>query len=65
MFDNKSVDFEHHFAKEHNMWHYLYFYVLVKEKRSTDFTGPESYVHKMVQVSIVMDYILVFVFILF
>lgn len=32
------------------MWHYLYFYVLVKEKDRTEFTGPESYVYAMVQV---------------
>uniref|UniRef100_A0A8C4MAG6 Inositol 1,4,5-trisphosphate receptor n=1 Tax=Equus asinus asinus TaxID=83772 RepID=A0A8C4MAG6_EQUAS len=31
-FDNKTVSFEEHIKSEHNMWHYLYFLVLVKEK---------------------------------
>jgi hypothetical protein len=31
------------------MWHYLYFIVLVKVKNPTEFTGPESYVFKMIQ----------------
>ena len=49
-FDNKSVTFEEHVQSEHNMWHYLYFIVLIKVKVSTEFTGPESYVYNMVQV---------------
>ena len=49
-FDNKSVSFEEHTKVEHNMWHYLNFIVLVKVKKSTEFTGPESYVSEMVQV---------------
>ena len=50
-FDNREVTYEHHTDVEHNMWHYLYFYVLVKEKDRTEFTGPESYVYDQVQVS--------------
>ena len=49
-FDNKTVSFEEHSKFEHNMWHYLNFIVLVKVKKSTEFTGPESYVSEMVQV---------------
>ena len=49
-FDNKTVSFEEHTKLEHNMWHYLNFIVLVKVKKSTEFTGPESYVSEMVQV---------------
>uniref|UniRef100_A0A8C1YAH0 Inositol 1,4,5-trisphosphate receptor n=1 Tax=Cyprinus carpio TaxID=7962 RepID=A0A8C1YAH0_CYPCA len=41
-FDNKTVTFEEHIKVEHNMWHYLFFIVLVKVKDSTEFTGPES-----------------------
>ncbi|XP_076048925.1 inositol 1,4,5,-trisphosphate receptor isoform X4 [Oratosquilla oratoria] len=48
-FDNKAVSFEEHIMSEHNMWHYLYFYVLVKVKDPTEFTGPESYVYDMVR----------------
>ncbi|KAK7067485.1 Inositol 1,4,5-trisphosphate receptor type 1, partial [Halocaridina rubra] len=48
-FDNKAVNFEDHIKREHNMWHYLYFYVLVRVKDPTEFTGPESYVYTLVQ----------------
>ena len=48
-FDNKTVSFEEHIKCEHNMWHYLYFVVLVKVKDPTEFTGPESYVYFMVK----------------
>lgn len=51
-FDNKTVSFEEHIKCEHNMWHYLYFIVLIKVKDHTEFTGPESYVHAMVKESI-------------
>jgi hypothetical protein len=51
-FDNKSVSFEEHIKIEHNMWHYLNFIVLVKVKKSTEFTGPESYVSEMVKVKL-------------
>ncbi|XP_072402535.1 inositol 1,4,5-trisphosphate receptor isoform X3 [Diabrotica undecimpunctata] len=48
-FDNKIVSFEDHIKCEHNMWHYLYFIVLIKVKDPTEFTGPESYVYAMVK----------------
>ncbi|XP_070559179.1 inositol 1,4,5-trisphosphate receptor-like isoform X4 [Ptychodera flava] len=48
-FDNKTVSFEEHIKEEHNMWHYLYFIVLVKVKDPTEFTGPESYVYAMIK----------------
>uniref|UniRef100_A0A8B9GPL0 Inositol 1,4,5-trisphosphate receptor n=1 Tax=Amazona collaria TaxID=241587 RepID=A0A8B9GPL0_9PSIT len=47
-FDNKTVSFEEHIKSEHNMWHYLYFIVLVKVKDPTEYTGPESYVAQMI-----------------
>lgn len=50
-FDNKTVSFEEHIKSEHNMWHYLYFLVLVKVKDPTEYTGPESYVAQMIVVS--------------
>ncbi len=49
-FDNKTVSFEEHIKFEHNIWHYLYFIVLVREKNKTDYTGPESYVAHMIKV---------------
>ncbi|XP_035209634.1 inositol 1,4,5-trisphosphate receptor type 1-like isoform X3 [Stegodyphus dumicola] len=48
-FDNKTVSFEEHIRCEHNMWHYLYFIVLVRVKDPTEFTGPESYVASMIK----------------
>ncbi|XP_023342605.1 inositol 1,4,5-trisphosphate receptor, partial [Eurytemora carolleeae] len=48
-FDNRNVTFEEHIRTEHNMWHYLYFIVLIRVKDPTEFTGPESYVHQMVK----------------
>ncbi|XP_067860775.1 inositol 1,4,5-trisphosphate-gated calcium channel ITPR2 isoform X2 [Heptranchias perlo] len=47
-FDNKTVSFEEHIKVEHNMWHYLYFIVLIKVKNATEYTGPESYVAQMI-----------------
>ncbi|MBN3295152.1 ITPR3 protein, partial [Amia calva] len=48
-FDNKTVSFEEHIKMEHNIWNYLYFIVLVREKNKTDYTGPESYVAMMIK----------------
>ncbi|KAM4619267.1 inositol 1,4,5-trisphosphate-gated calcium channel ITPR2 [Polymixia lowei] len=48
-FDNKTVSFEEHFNSEHNMWHYLFFLVLVRVKDPTEYTGPESYVAQMIK----------------
>lgn len=48
-FDNKAVSFEEHIRCEHNLWHYLYFIVLIKVKDKTEFTGPESYVNHLIE----------------
>uniref|UniRef100_A0A914HGQ2 MIR domain-containing protein n=1 Tax=Globodera rostochiensis TaxID=31243 RepID=A0A914HGQ2_GLORO len=48
-FDNKSVTFEEHSEREHNLWHYLHFIVWLQVKDETEFTGPESYVAKCVK----------------
>ena len=50
-FENKEVTFEFHISREHNLWHYLYFIVHLNTKDTTEFTGPESYVYKMISVS--------------
>ena len=55
-FDNKTVSFEKHVKEEHNMWHYLYFIVLIKVKDPTEFTGPESYVYGQVEVNYCIFY---------
>lgn len=48
-FDNKETTFDEHIQRVHNMWHYLQFMVLIKVKDPTEFTGPESYVHQMIE----------------
>ncbi|CAF4523860.1 unnamed protein product, partial [Rotaria socialis] len=48
-FDNKHVTFEDHIRKVHNMWNYVYFMVLIHVKDPTEYTGPESYVHEMIE----------------
>ena len=50
-FENKEVTFEFHISREHNLWHYLDFIVHLNTKDTTEFTGPESYVYKMISVS--------------
>uniref|UniRef100_A0A1I8HB83 Inositol 1,4,5-trisphosphate receptor n=1 Tax=Macrostomum lignano TaxID=282301 RepID=A0A1I8HB83_9PLAT len=42
-FENREVSFEQHVQRDHNLWHYLYFVILVRVKDHTEFTGPESY----------------------
>ena len=49
---NKTVSFDDHIKTEHNLWHYLYFIVLLKLKKRTDFTGPQSYVSELIKVNI-------------
>ncbi|CAI2351552.1 unnamed protein product [Caenorhabditis sp. 36 PRJEB53466] len=48
-FDNRSVTFETHRETEHNIWHYLYYIVMLQIKDETEFTGPESYVAQCVK----------------
>jgi inositol 1,4,5-triphosphate receptor type 1 len=49
VFCNKVVSFEDHIKNEHNMWDYFNFIAHLKVKDSTEFTGPESYVHQMIE----------------
>ena len=56
-FDNKTVSFDEHIKLEHNMWHYLYFLILIKVKDKTEFTGPESFVYYCIQVELLLKYI--------
>ncbi|XP_062520444.1 inositol 1,4,5-trisphosphate receptor type 2-like [Corticium candelabrum] len=48
-FDNKEVTFEDHISREHHVWDYLSFIVLLKVKDPTEFTGPESYVDQLIK----------------
>lgn len=48
-FENRTVTFEEHIQIEHNLWHYLYFIVLIKIKSRTELSGPESYVYDMIK----------------
>ena len=42
--DTKGGGFETHIENDHNMWHYLYLYVHLKQKPPTEYNGWESYV---------------------
>lgn len=46
-FDRHAEGFEQHIENDHNMWHYLYFIMYLKIKETTEYTGPEQYVHEM------------------
>lgn len=48
-FENRTVTFEDHIRQEHNLWHYLYFIVLIKTKSRTELSGPESFVYEMIK----------------
>eukprot|EP00004_Rigifila_ramosa_P007532 TRINITY_DN1851_c0_g1_i3.p1 TRINITY_DN1851_c0_g1~~TRINITY_DN1851_c0_g1_i3.p1 ORF type:complete len:2531 (+),score=660.03 TRINITY_DN1851_c0_g1_i3:1073-7594(+) len=41
--------FEHHIEHEHNIWAYLFFFMHLREKDHTEFTGQETYVHEMIE----------------
>lgn len=49
-FESRSVAFEEHIQTEHNLWHYLYFIVLIKTKSRTELNGPESFVHSRIEI---------------
>jgi hypothetical protein len=48
-FEHQPVTFEEHIQVEHNLWHYLYFIVLIKIKSRTELSGPESFVYDMIK----------------
>ena len=48
-FEHRQVTFEDHIELEHNLWHYLYFIVLIKIKSHTELSGPESFVDEMIK----------------
>lgn len=54
-FVNKTVSFDDHIKTDHNLWHYLYFIVLLKIKKRTDFTGPQSYVYELIKVTYLLE----------
>ena len=56
-FDNRQVTFKEHVHREHWMWNYLHFYVLLEEKAPTELTGPESYVKKLIQVASILSFL--------
>lgn len=48
-FERQAQGFVHHTKKEHCLWHYLYFIMELRDKSSTDYTGPEQYVDDMLK----------------
>jgi inositol 1,4,5-triphosphate receptor type 1 len=50
VFDSKGLsNFEKHVQEEHCLWSYLHFVVLLRTKDPTEFTGQESFVHRLLQ----------------
>ncbi|KAJ3226355.1 hypothetical protein HK099_005063 [Clydaea vesicula] len=43
-FQRHAKGFEHHVKHDHNIWHYLFFFVHLKTKDVTEYTSHESYV---------------------
>ena len=48
-FDTKGEGFKRHIHADHNMWHYLYMIVHIREKDPTEYNGWEQYVADKVQ----------------
>jgi len=46
VFQRQALGFKHHIKNEHNMWHYLYFFIYLDEKDKDEYTAAEEYVEK-------------------
>lgn len=44
-----SKGFKYHIKNDHYMWNYLFYIAYLKEKKSTEFTGIESYVFEKIE----------------
>lgn len=49
IFDKHAQGFEYHIQEEHNVWNYLFYVYGLKKKDSTEYSGMESYVSKMIK----------------
>ena len=47
--DTKGGGFEWHIGHDHNLWHYLFLIVHVREKDETEHNGWEAYVARLLQ----------------
>ena len=43
-FDTQGAGFKRHICEDHNMWHYLFMLVHIREKAPTEYNGWEQYV---------------------
>lgn len=41
----KTLGFKHHIKHDHNMWHYIYFFIYLDSKDKDEFTHLEEYVY--------------------
>ncbi|KAJ3127785.1 hypothetical protein HK098_005784 [Nowakowskiella sp. JEL0407] len=48
-FERHAEGFEMHTRNDHNLWHYLYFFVHLKLKDPTEYTSHESYISEMLE----------------
>ncbi|CAH8540652.1 unnamed protein product [Dicrocoelium dendriticum] len=49
VFEKYGRSFGEHVEREHNIWQYVFFIIHLRLKPSTQYTGPESYVAKLIQ----------------
>jgi len=45
----KKVAMKYHIKNEHNLWHYLYFFIYLKLKKKDEYTAIEEYVSKRLE----------------
>jgi hypothetical protein len=43
-FDRNADGFDHHIQSDHHVFHYIYFFMYLRRKERTEYTGPEQYV---------------------
>ena len=49
IFLKRSISFEQHIGKDHNMWNYVFFMYNLKRKNIVDMNGIESYIYEKIQ----------------
>jgi len=43
-FDRNAEGFDRHISSDHHVFHYIYFFMYLRRKERTEYTGPEQYV---------------------
>lgn len=48
-FDRSAEGFDWHIQNDHHLFHYVYFFMYLRRKERTEYTGPEQYVADMIK----------------